>query len=81
MSESTIHFNRRDVTLEEIPVELCEECFERPATHYLQIDLRCEGWTTTIGERSGFCEECGKEALERIHATMPEPLNDEGTQP
>lgn len=80
MSDSKIRFDRDDVTLEPIPAEECSNCAGKPATHYLQIDLRGVGWTTTIGDRSGFCEECGKEELEYIRATMPERLNEDGVE-
>lgn len=75
-----VRFDRDDVTLEEIPVELCSNCEEGPATHYLQIDLRAVGWTTTIGDRTGYCGECGKEELEAIRATMPERPNEDGVE-
>lgn len=79
MSEHKIRFDREDVTLEPIPIEDCSECVERPATHYLQVELRGIGWTTSIGERSGYCLECGAETLADLRATMPERLNEDGT--
>lgn len=76
-----VRFDRDDVTLETIPVEKCSDCDELPATHYLQIDLRALGWTTSIGDRSGYCLECGTQALEDLRATMPERLNEDGVEP
>lgn len=75
---SDIQMNKGDVTLEMIEPELCANCQEHTATHYLQIDLRAVGSTTQLGGDL-FCQQCGEEELETIKASMPEPLNEEGT--
>ena len=52
------------------PIERnCGECDERPATVYICIDL---GYMTTSLGDNEYCEDCGKEELERIRELLPE---------
>ena len=51
------------------PIERnCSECDERPATVYICIDLGFE--TTSLGNAE-YCDECGKEHLERVRELLP----------
>lgn len=52
------------------PIERdCSECGERPATSYITIDL---GYmTTSLGDLE-YCDECGKEELNRLREQLPD---------
>ena len=52
------------------PIERnCGECDERPATSYISVDL---GYMVTSVGDTEYCDECGKEALERLRELLPE---------
>lgn len=58
---------KEDVDLGPIERNCCE-CDERPATVYLSLDLGF--MTSSIGDGE-YCDECGKEEVERIRALLP----------
>jgi hypothetical protein len=52
------------------PIERdCSECGERPAAYYISIDL---GYMTTDLGNLEYCDECGKEQLERLREQLPD---------
>lgn len=79
LESSRIRFDKTDVSLLPLPPEPCSECGERPATHYLAINLRALGTEGAMLTEGKFCEECGTDALQDLSASLPEPLNEEGT--
>jgi hypothetical protein len=51
------------------PIERnCGDCDERPATCYISLDL---GFMITSVGDGEYCDECGKEELERIRGLLP----------
>lgn len=75
---SDIRFDRTDITLEPIPPALCDDCEEREASHYLQASLRALGMDVSLGDTK-LCLGCGEQELEALRASLPEPLNEDGT--
>jgi hypothetical protein len=75
---SDIRLDKRDVILQPLPIENCGECDVRPATCYIEIDLRAVGAAFSLSE-ARYCDSCGEEALVAIHDSLPESLNEDGT--
>jgi hypothetical protein len=62
-------FDKTCIDLMPIEAEPCSDC-DRPATHFLSIDLGFQ--TSSLGDLA-YCEECGKEMLERWREQLPDP--------
>lgn len=59
---------KEDVDLALIERNCCE-CDERPATVYISLDLGFQ--TSSVGDGE-YCDECGREEVERIRELLPE---------
>lgn len=73
-----IQFQKGDVQLVAREPEMCPDCDIRPATHEIRIDLRGIGADYGI---EFYCEECGKERVDAIRATLPEDTEDGTVSP
>lgn len=63
-------FDKSCVDLIPIEQESCSDC-ERPATHFISIDLGFQ--TASLGDLR-YCEDCGKEVVERWRETLPDTV-------
>lgn len=61
-------FDKSCVDLTPIEAQPCSDC-ENPATHFLSIDLGFQ--VSSLGDLV-YCEDCGKEMLERWREQLPD---------
>ena len=59
----TIRLDASDVTVVEIEPDVCDECADELATHYVLVDFRSLGQERDIGR---YCRNCAENVATRI---------------